>query len=75
MDGYYDAMLALFDKAYEEGFLNLASRNIVVFAPTAHALLDGLKVMFQPDSIDLGYMQWIVQKLIHLCVKFSNFIH
>lgn len=44
MDGYYDSLLALFDKALEDGFLNLASHSIVVSAPTAAALLDNLKV-------------------------------
>ncbi|KAG0601031.1 hypothetical protein M758_11G078800 [Ceratodon purpureus] len=43
VDGYYDAILTLFNKALDEGFLNLASHNIVVSAPTASELLDKLK--------------------------------
>jgi len=44
VDGYYNPLLALFDKALEEGFLGLSARNIVVSAPTASELLDKMEV-------------------------------
>ena len=45
VNGYYDAILTLFEKALDEGFLNLASHNIVVSASSAAELLDKLKVL------------------------------
>lgn len=45
VDGYYDSLLALFDKSLDEGFLNLASRLIVVAAATPHELLDRMEVI------------------------------
>lgn len=44
IDGYYNSLLALFDKALEEGFLGFSARNIVVSAPTACELLDKMEV-------------------------------
>jgi hypothetical protein len=41
---YYDALLTLFDKAVEEGFLSIAGRRILVSAPTATELLDKMEV-------------------------------
>ncbi|XP_024392506.1 probable cytokinin riboside 5'-monophosphate phosphoribohydrolase LOGL10 isoform X2 [Physcomitrium patens] len=43
VDGYYNPLLALFDKALEEGFLRLSARSIVVSAPTASELLDKME--------------------------------
>ncbi|OAE35142.1 hypothetical protein AXG93_4461s1210 [Marchantia polymorpha subsp. ruderalis] len=40
VDGYYNSLLALFDKAVEEGFLKLSARNILLSAPTARELLE-----------------------------------
>ncbi|CAM6083347.1 unnamed protein product [Calypogeia fissa] len=40
VDGYYNSLLALLDKAVEEGFLKVNSRNILLSAPTARELLD-----------------------------------
>ncbi|XP_041991690.1 cytokinin riboside 5'-monophosphate phosphoribohydrolase LOG8-like isoform X2 [Salvia splendens] len=39
VDGYYDPLLALFDKGVEEGFIKQAARHIVLSAPTAEELL------------------------------------
>ncbi|ERN00902.1 hypothetical protein AMTR_s00103p00146150 [Amborella trichopoda] len=39
VDGYYDNLLALFDKGVEEGFINAPARHIVVSAQTAADLL------------------------------------
>uniref|UniRef100_A0A0E0JN25 Cytokinin riboside 5'-monophosphate phosphoribohydrolase n=1 Tax=Oryza punctata TaxID=4537 RepID=A0A0E0JN25_ORYPU len=39
VDGYYDPLLALFDKGAAEGFIKADCRQIIVSAPTAHELL------------------------------------
>ncbi|TVU35380.1 hypothetical protein EJB05_17267, partial [Eragrostis curvula] len=39
VDGYYDPLLALFDKGAVEGFIKQDCRDIIVSAPTAHELL------------------------------------
>ncbi|XP_028790067.1 cytokinin riboside 5'-monophosphate phosphoribohydrolase LOG8-like [Neltuma alba] len=39
VDGYYDCLLALFDKGVEEGFIKPAARNIVISATTPEELL------------------------------------
>lgn len=44
MDGYYDSLLALFDKGVEEGFIKPLCRNIVVSAPTAEELIKTMEV-------------------------------
>jgi predicted Rossmann-fold nucleotide-binding protein len=44
VNGYYDPILALFDKALEEGFLNDAARHALVSAPTPKELIDKMEV-------------------------------
>ncbi|KAI3894477.1 hypothetical protein MKX03_013808 [Papaver bracteatum] len=39
VDGYYDALLALFDNGVKEGFIKPAARGVVVSAPTVKELL------------------------------------
>ncbi|XVF22945.1 hypothetical protein REPUB_Repub12eG0214700 [Reevesia pubescens] len=39
VDGYYNSLLALFDKGVEEGFIDSSARHIVVIADTAEELL------------------------------------
>ncbi|KAJ4833348.1 Cytokinin riboside 5'-monophosphate phosphoribohydrolase log3 [Turnera subulata] len=39
VDGYYNSLLALFDKGVEEGFIEVTARHIVVIADTAAELL------------------------------------
>eukprot|EP00246_Nothoceros_aenigmaticus_P016725 TRINITY_DN7794_c0_g1_i1.p1 TRINITY_DN7794_c0_g1~~TRINITY_DN7794_c0_g1_i1.p1 ORF type:complete len:221 (-),score=27.70 TRINITY_DN7794_c0_g1_i1:383-1045(-) len=43
VDGYYDCLLSLFDKAVEEGFLKSTGRSIVVSAPTPKELIDKME--------------------------------
>ncbi|KAK8938574.1 putative cytokinin riboside 5'-monophosphate phosphoribohydrolase LOGL1 [Platanthera zijinensis] len=40
VDGYYNPLLALFDKGVEEGFIKPSARDIVISAPNAKELLD-----------------------------------
>ncbi len=42
-DGYYDHLLALYDRMLDEGFLNARTRGVFVSAPTIDALLDAMR--------------------------------
>ncbi|XP_017702243.1 probable cytokinin riboside 5'-monophosphate phosphoribohydrolase LOG4 [Phoenix dactylifera] len=44
VDGYYDSLLALFDKGVEEGFIEESARNIVVSAESAEELIRKMEV-------------------------------
>jgi predicted Rossmann-fold nucleotide-binding protein len=44
VDGYYDPLLALFDKGAAEGFIKADCRQIIVSAPTADELLTKMEV-------------------------------
>ncbi len=55
VNGYYDPLLALFDKAVEEGFLSVASRLILVSAPTAKELIDKMEVRTHQSACSCGH--------------------
>ncbi|KAG6792898.1 hypothetical protein POTOM_002060 [Populus tomentosa] len=42
-DGYYDSLLALFDKGVEEGFIRDTARHIVITAETAAELIEKME--------------------------------
>lgn len=44
VDGYYDSLLALFDKGVEEGFIDNSARKIVVIANMADELIKRMEV-------------------------------
>lgn len=44
VDGYYNCLLALFDKGVEEGFIKPSARHIVVSAPTGKELIARMEV-------------------------------
>ena len=44
INGYYDPLLRLFDKAVEEGFLSDVARLIFVSAPTPKELINKMEV-------------------------------
>lgn len=44
VDGYYDSLLALFDKGVEEGFIDHSARQILVSANTALELIKKMEV-------------------------------
>lgn len=44
VEGYYNSLLALFDKGVDEGFIDNSERNILVIANTAQDLLKKLEV-------------------------------
>lgn len=43
IDGFYDPLIELFDRAVEDGFLNGANRSLVIAANTPTAVLDALE--------------------------------
>ncbi|XP_042065567.1 probable cytokinin riboside 5'-monophosphate phosphoribohydrolase LOGL2 [Salvia splendens] len=43
IDGYYNSLLALFDKGVEEGFIEDSARNIVVLADSPDQLINKLE--------------------------------
>ncbi|KAH7424976.1 hypothetical protein KP509_11G035200 [Ceratopteris richardii] len=57
VDGYYNPLLALFDKGVEEGFINPMARRIVVSAPTARELMRKLEE-FVPSQYDPRVPRW-----------------
>jgi predicted Rossmann-fold nucleotide-binding protein len=44
VDGYYNSLLALFDKGVEEGFIENSARQIVVSAETPSELIRKMEV-------------------------------
>lgn len=44
VDGYYDGLLALFDKGVEEGFIEDSARNIMLLADTPKELINKMEV-------------------------------
>jgi len=48
VEGYFDGLLAQFDRAVEEGLLKAAHRGLVVAAPDAEALLDAMGAWTPP---------------------------
>ena len=44
VDGYYNSLLALFDKGVEEGFIENSARKIVVSAETPAELIRKMEV-------------------------------
>lgn len=44
MEGYYNSLLALFDKGVEEGFIDCSARHILVIADTTEELITKMEV-------------------------------
>lgn len=51
VDGYYDSLLALFDKGVEDGFIDDSARNIVLSANTPQELITKMEVNPFNDKI------------------------
>lgn len=47
--GYYDPMIAMVDRAFEEGFVRPLLREVLCHAPTLDALLDQLRSVELPE--------------------------
>lgn len=53
VDGYYDALLALLERAVADGFVREANRSLVLHAPDVPTLLAKLEA-FHPAGAELG---------------------
>ncbi|KDP43483.1 hypothetical protein JCGZ_16770 [Jatropha curcas] len=63
VDGYYNSLLALFDKGVEEGFINDTARHIVVIADTAAELIKKMEE-YEPGHDKVAPRQsWEVDQL------------
>lgn len=58
VDGYYNPLLTLFDKALEEGFLQFSARSIVVSARTPSELLDKLEAYTLVRDLSAPKLRW-----------------
>jgi uncharacterized protein (TIGR00730 family) len=58
VEGYYDALITLFDHAVEEAFLRPAHRSLALEAPDPEQLLE-LMATYQPPQVD----KWIAKDL------------
>nr|GMD67502.1 cytokinin riboside 5'-monophosphate phosphoribohydrolase LOG1-like [Ipomoea batatas] len=60
VDGYYDGLLALFDKGVEEGFIDDSARNIVVLGDTAKDLITKMEIYpLTAAALGLVATQWL----------------
>ncbi|XVF33729.1 hypothetical protein REPUB_Repub17cG0193500 [Reevesia pubescens] len=63
VDGFYNSLLALFDKGVEEGFIHSSARNIVVIADTAEELIRKMEE-YAPEHDKVAPTQsWEVDQL------------
>ncbi|CAK9867855.1 unnamed protein product [Sphagnum jensenii] len=58
VNGYYDPLLTLFDKAVEEGFLSDAARLILVSAPTPKELIDKMEKFAPVQDKNMPKLAW-----------------
>ncbi|MCO5592613.1 hypothetical protein L7F22_046616 [Adiantum nelumboides] len=63
VEGYYNALLALFDKGVEEGFIKPSARHIIVSAPSAREVIRKMEE-FEPLHDKVAPRQsWEMEKL------------
>ncbi|KAI5056313.1 hypothetical protein GOP47_0028131 [Adiantum capillus-veneris] len=63
VEGYYNALLALFDKGVEEGFIKPSARHIIVSAPSAREVIRKMEE-FEPIHDKVAPRQsWEMEKL------------
>ncbi|CAN1162638.1 Cytokinin riboside 5'-monophosphate phosphoribohydrolase LOG8 [Linum perenne] len=63
VDGYYDSLLALFDKGVHEGFIKTGARSIVVSAPTAKQLMENMELYTPSHQQVAPHESWNVKQL------------
>uniref|UniRef100_A0A452ZPZ0 Cytokinin riboside 5'-monophosphate phosphoribohydrolase n=1 Tax=Aegilops tauschii subsp. strangulata TaxID=200361 RepID=A0A452ZPZ0_AEGTS len=63
VDGYYDTLLALFDKGAREGFINADCRHILVSAPTAAELLTKMEQYTRSHQEVAPATSWEISEL------------
>ena len=67
MEGYYNSLLALFDKGVEEGFIDSSARHIVVIADTAEELIRKIEVYI--------YISYVRKNAVDSVLVFITFKH
>ncbi|XP_068641937.1 cytokinin riboside 5'-monophosphate phosphoribohydrolase LOG8-like [Aristolochia californica] len=60
VDGYYNCLLAFFDKGVEEGFIKPSARNIIISAPTAKELIRRMEE-YSPVHDQVAPASWTVE--------------
>ncbi|KAJ4950260.1 hypothetical protein NE237_027092 [Protea cynaroides] len=63
VDGYYNSLLALFDKGVQEGFIKPAAQHIVVSAPTAKELLARMEQYIPTHENVVPHNSWQMERL------------
>ncbi|XP_052193266.1 cytokinin riboside 5'-monophosphate phosphoribohydrolase LOG1-like isoform X1 [Diospyros lotus] len=64
VDGYYNSLLALFDKGVEEGFIQGSARNIVISAGTAGDLINKMEEYAPAHDTVAPRQSWEVDQLL-----------
>ncbi|PSS24460.1 Cytokinin riboside 5'-monophosphate phosphoribohydrolase [Actinidia chinensis var. chinensis] len=64
VDGYYNSLLALFDKGVEEGFIESSARHIVVSADTAEELINKMEEYVAVHDRVAPRQSWEVDQLL-----------
>ncbi|KAL5760455.1 hypothetical protein ACOSP7_018968 [Xanthoceras sorbifolium] len=64
VDGYYNSLLALFDKGVEEGFIDDSARNIVVMADNAQELIQKMEEYAPVHDKVAPRQSWQVDQLL-----------
>ncbi|XP_048234862.1 cytokinin riboside 5'-monophosphate phosphoribohydrolase LOG1-like isoform X2 [Ricinus communis] len=62
IDGYYDALLGLFDKGVEEGFIKPCARNIVISAKNAEELIQKMEDYIPLHDQVASSQSWIIDE-------------
>ncbi|TQD85499.1 hypothetical protein C1H46_028966 [Malus baccata] len=63
VDGYYNALLALFDNGVEEGFIKPGARHIVISAPTAKELVEKMEQYTPSHEHIASHESWQMKQL------------
>lgn len=63
VDGYYNALLALFDNGVEEGFIKPGARHIVLSAPTAKELVEKMEQYTPSHEHIASHESWQMEQL------------
>jgi len=63
VDGYYDPLIALFEKGATEGFINPDCRQIFVSAPTASELLTKMEQITRLHQEVAPATSWEISEL------------
>lgn len=70
VDGYYNSLLALFDKGVEEGFIEDPARHIVISADTAEELIKKMEVIMR-ERVSLLIFFGILSKKLSIELRYS----